>query len=150
MHIRVQICVTNWCIMGYGTDALWNLWDQSGIGKESCPHHIKQQHNTQPSAILWFTPPNESAILMVVLLRYVYNRLGHHAGCWYPGTNYRQVSNIRRTKFQHLKRFSYCLAAVLAESLEARCQVENEDVVGAAPTGDAPTTSEWSTILLPT
>ena len=28
--------------------------------------------------------------------------------------------------------------------------VENEDVVGAAPTGDAPTTSEWSTKLLPT
>ena len=27
---------------------------------------------------------------------------------------------------------------------------ENEDAVGAAPTGDAPTTSEWSTILLPT
>ena len=26
----------------------------------------------------------------------------------------------------------------------------DEDVVGAAPTGDAPTTSEWSTILLPT
>ena len=48
------------------------------------------------------------------------------------------------------KRFLYCLAAVFAESLEARCQVENEDVVGAAPTGDAPTTSEWSTVLLPT
>ena len=30
------------------------------------------------------------------------------------------------------------------------CLVENEDVVGAAPTGDAPTTSEWSTILLST
>ena len=28
--------------------------------------------------------------------------------------------------------------------------MENEDVVGAAPTGDAPTTSEGSTILLPT
>ena len=27
---------------------------------------------------------------------------------------------------------------------------EIEDVVGAAPTGYAPTTSEWSTILLPT
>ena len=26
--------------------------------------------------------------------------------------------------------------------------VENEDVVGAAPTGDAPTTCEWSTISL--
>ena len=49
-----------------------------------------------------------------------------------------------------LKRFPYCLATVFAESFEARCQVENEDVVGAAPTGDAPTTSEWSTILLPT
>ena len=41
-----------------------------------------------------------------------------------------------------LKRSSCCLVAVFAESLEARCQVENEDVVGAAPTGDAPTTSE--------
>ena len=28
--------------------------------------------------------------------------------------------------------------------------MENEDVVGAAPTGDAPTMSEWSTIWLPT
>ena len=49
-----------------------------------------------------------------------------------------------------LKRFSYCFAAVFAKSLKARCWVENEDVVGAAPTGDAPTTSEWSTIWLPT
>ena len=40
--------------------------------------------------------------------------------------------------------------AVFAESLEARCQAENEDVVGAAPTGDAPTTSDWSKISLPT
>ena len=31
-----------------------------------------------------------------------------------------------------------------------KCEVENEDIAGAAPTGDAPTTSEWSTILLPT
>ena len=51
---------------------------------------------------------------------------------------YRQVSNISGTKFQHFKDSR----AVFAESLEARCQVENEDVVGAAPTGDAPTTSE--------
>ena len=39
---------------------------------------------------------------------------------------------------------------VFAQSIEARYEVENEDVAGAAPTGDAPTTSEWSTILLPT
>ena len=30
------------------------------------------------------------------------------------------------------------------------CIDENEDVVGAALTGDAPTASEWSTSLLPT
>ena len=41
-------------------------------------------------------------------------------------------------------------SVVFAQSNEAMCYVENEDVVGAAPTGDAPTTSEWSTILLPT
>ena len=40
-------------------------------------------------------------------------------------------------------------AVVFAQSNEARCYVENADVVGAAPTGDAPTTSEWATILLP-
>ena len=38
--------------------------------------------------------------------------------------------------------FPFRLAAVFALSIEARCFVENEDVVGAAPTGDAPTTSE--------
>ena len=45
----------------------------------------------------------------------------------------------------------YPLSVVFAQSIEARCwDVENEDVVGAAPTGGAPTTSELSTILLPT
>ena len=39
---------------------------------------------------------------------------------------------------------------MFAQSIETRCKVENEDVVGAAQIGDAPTTSEWSTILLPT
>ena len=35
------------------------------------------------------------------------------------------------------------------QSTEARCSVENEGVVGEAPTGAAPTTSEWSTIYCP-
>ena len=39
---------------------------------------------------------------------------------------------------------------VSTQSIEAKCYVENEDAVAEAPTGDAPTTSEWSTILLPT
>ena len=41
------------------------------------------------------------------------------------------------------------LAIVFVQSIEARYYVENEDVAGAAPTGDAPFTSEWSIILLP-
>ena len=55
--------------------------------------------------------------------------------------NYRQTFNI-----SHTKCFSCHLAVVSAHSIEAK----NEDIVGAAPTGDAPTKSEWSTILLPT
>ena len=42
------------------------------------------------------------------------------------------------------------LAVAFAQSTGARRQVVDEDVVGAAPTGNAPTTTEWSTILLPT
>ena len=34
------------------------------------------------------------------------------------------------------------LAGVFAQSIEAKCLVENENVFGAAPIGDAPTTSE--------
>ena len=48
------------------------------------------------------------------------------------------------------KGFSSWLAVVFLQSIEAKGSVENEDVVGAAPTGDAPTTFEWSTIKLPT
>ena len=53
-------------------------------------------------------------------------------------------------QISQFKCFSSHFAIVFVQYIEARCSVENEDVVGAAPTGDAPTTSEWSTILLPT
>ena len=43
--------------------------------------------------------------------------------------------------------FSSHLAVAFVQSIEARCWVENEDVVGAAPTGDAPTISERSVLL---
>ena len=42
------------------------------------------------------------------------------------------------------------LAVVFVQYIETRCWVENEDGIGAAPTDDAPTTSECSTSLLPT
>ena len=51
--------------------------------------------------------------------------------------NYHKISNIRHTKSQNL-RFLSRLVIVFAKYIEAKCWVENEDVVGAAPTGDAP------------
>ena len=51
-------------------------------------------------------------------------------------------------KYSVLNCFSSRLAFVFAQSNEARCEVQNEDAVGGAPTGDAPTTSEWSASLL--
>ena len=56
-------------------------------------------------------------------------------------------SNLESHQIPKLKCLSSRLVAFFAHSTEA---VENEDVVGAAPTGGALTTSEWSTILLPT
>ena len=63
---------------------------------------------------------------------------------------YCKVSNIRRNHVSKLKWFSSRFAVVCAQSTEAKCYVDNEDVVGAAPTGDASNTSELSTISLPT
>ena len=46
--------------------------------------------------------------------------------------------------------FSSRLAVAFVQYIKAMCLAKSEDVVGAAPIGDAPTTSEWSTIVLPT
>ena len=62
--------------------------------------------------------------------------------------SYRQISNIRGAKSPNF--FSFRLAVVFARSIEARCFVGNEDIVGAAPTGVTPTIYEWSTVLFPT
>ena len=48
------------------------------------------------------------------------------------------------------KCFSSRISVVFTQSIKASCQFEYKDVVGAATTGEAPTTSEWSTISLPT
>ena len=61
-----------------------------------------------------------------------------------------KIFNTRRTNTQILNVSRLLLQLPLPNLFEARCYVENEDAVGAAPTGDAPTISEWSTILLPT
>ena len=59
---------------------------------------------------------------------------------------WRVKSKLKLSQKQHL---TPGLAVVSAKSIEAKCLIMNEDVVGAAPIGDAPTTSEWSKILLP-
>ena len=64
---------------------------------------------------------------------------------WIPSNLWYKLHQIPK-----LKCFSSHLAVVFAQSIEATCQVDNEDVVGAVLAGDAATTSEWSTILLPT
>ena len=56
---------------------------------------------------------------------------------------YRQISNIRRNYYQNLNVFRLVWKLPLPNLLKP-------GVNGAAPTGDAPTTAEWSTILLPT
>ena len=58
----------------------------------------------------------------------------------------RQTSDISPTKSKDLN----VSRLVLQMSLPNPLKPVNEDVVGATPTGDAPTTSKWSTILLPT
>ena len=64
-------------------------------------------------------------------------------------TQFKLPYNIWYKSYQitQLKCFSSRLAVVFAQ---ARCWVENGDVVESAPRGDAPTTSEWSAILSPT
>ena len=41
-------------------------------------------------------------------------------------------------------------AVLFVRYIETTCWIENENVAGKAPTGDAPTTFEGSPILLPT
>ena len=99
------------------------------------------------------------AISCSILLRYI-ESLWHHgcrcSGCMghevitYHDIDYCQFSNIRRTQSPNINVSRLVLQLSLPNLLKPWCQVENEDVVGAAPRGDAPTTSEWSTILLPT
>ena len=56
--------------------------------------------------------------------------------------SYRQISNISRTKHQNLNVSRLGLLLSLPNLSKTKYQVENEDVVGAALTGDAPTTYE--------
>ena len=63
--------------------------------------------------------------------------------------NWLRKSEIMTTGRPRWWCFSSHLAVVFVQSIATKCKVKNDDVVGAAPTGDAPTTPEWSTSLWP-
>ena len=63
-------------------------------------------------------------------------------------SDHHQTSNTRRirhTKFQKLSVSRLALWLSFAQTIVANCSIENVDVVETAPTGDSPTTYEWST-----
>ena len=89
--------------------------------------------------------------LLVAKYAQSHYKLGVTATVSYLGKYYRKTSSISRTKSQCLN--GSCILAQLSSLIPLKPGVKlriSEDVVGAAPTGDAPTTSELSTILLPT
>ena len=56
---------------------------------------------------------------------------------------FRQISNIRCTESQNLNVSHLVLQLSLCSLLKPGVNLKNEDVVGAAPTGNAPTTSKF-------
>ena len=62
----------------------------------------------------------------------VYLKMRNNTMCIFCGlySKYQKFSNVCRTKTHNLNCFSSRLAVVSAKSIEARCQVENEVVVG--------------------
>ena len=62
---------------------------------------------------------------------------------------YRQTSNMSRINSQNLNGLRLVVQLSLPNPLKLGIKSRMK-TVGAAPTGDAPNTSEWSTILLPT
>ena len=98
------------------------------------PPWVKSSHS---SSFDYHTPVNEASAMVTTRMTS-------------PILKYCQTCNISYTKSQNLKCFWSHLAVVFAQSrLKPVVKSRMEDLVGAAPTGDAPTTSEWSTILLP-
>ena len=73
---------------------------------------------------------------------------GAHACSKKPSTQYRQTSKTYQITTRRC--FASRFAVSFAQSIETRCYIENEDVVGEAPTGDSPIPSDWSTGLLST
>ena len=63
---------------------------------------------------------------------------------------YRQTYDIMHTEPKQWNVPRLVLQLFLVQSSEARSEVENENTAEAAPWGVVPTTSEWSTSLLPT
>ena len=85
-------------------------------------------------------------IQWLALVLCLFQSLWHHfCGLWHNAYTISHVNSRVIVTVVH------GLAVVFVQSIVARCLVKDEDVVGAVPTGNVPTTSEcqWSIILLP-
>ena len=63
---------------------------------------------------------------------------------------YRKVSNMRRTKFPNLNVSRFVLQLSLPNLMKPGVKSKMKMQLEQRRIGDAPTTSEWSTISLPT
>ena len=88
-------------------------------------HSLQYTSHDDPTHITYHSCPQYS---WAATSQYYYMVLRHHSCSCLPAQhpNYRQISNIRCTS--------------VGDKI-----VDHSDVVGAVPTGAAPTTSEWST-----
>ena len=79
MWTHVHISVTKWCIMGYGTDALWGLWDWSicmplGLCKETVKWSMTQKNLTGSSKTGSYIDMETSSCHWPFLLCWIYFR----------------------------------------------------------------------------
>ena len=63
MCVRVHIFVTKWCIVGYGTGALWKLCNRSVSHSSVSPVYMRG------SKLVIFVPTNGLAINVAMFLR---------------------------------------------------------------------------------
>ena len=92
---------------------------------------------------------HRSILPFFIICHHSYGKRRWHPPSWKTRT-YHKISNTRCTKSPNLNVSCLILQFSLCNLLKPGVKVKNEDVVGAALIGDAPTTSKWSTIPLPT
>ena len=103
-----------------------------------CFGNAEKSENNETEEIGLVTPTSDMYFALVIVT------------LWVNIYMYRKNSSISRTKSQNLNISHLVLPLSLPIPLKLGVKSRMRIVVGAAPTADAPTKSEWSSILLPT